>query len=191
MTKTYFTSDLHLGHKWSINYDNRPFSDVDNMDQEIIRRWNNKVQPDDIVYILGDFSWYKTDKTIEILKQLNGHKRLIKGNHDRIHDNRLRKCFDTISNYEEIKINDNLIILCHYPIPWFNKHYYGSYMFYGHVHNSTEWHEVENVKQMIIDRGQPCNMFNVGCMLWDYEPVSFEEITTQNYKIIERSNSNK
>ena len=52
----YFTSDLHFGHKNIIRYDHRPFSSVQEMDAELIRRWNNKVKDEDLVYILGDVS---------------------------------------------------------------------------------------------------------------------------------------
>ena len=53
----FVTSDLHFGHKNIIKYENRPFKDVEEMDQKLIENWNNKVGKDDTVYILGDFSW--------------------------------------------------------------------------------------------------------------------------------------
>ena len=53
--KVFFTSDLHLGHANVITYDNRPFSSVEEMDEELIRRWNAKVGKGDVVYVLGDF----------------------------------------------------------------------------------------------------------------------------------------
>lgn len=171
----YFTSDLHFGHTNVIRFDNRPFTTVEQMDEEIIKRWNKKVKADDEVYILGDISWYKDEKTCEIMNKLIGKKRLIKGNHDRISAN-LRKCFYSIDDYKEIKVDGIDVVLCHYPITFFNKHHYGSYHFYGHVHNSYEWNFVENVKRQLEELDIKDNMFNVGCMLWNYEPVSLEEI---------------
>ena len=56
-----YTSDLHFGHKNVIEFDHRPFNNVDEMDHFMIESWNSKVQPNDTVYILGDFS-YRSEK---------------------------------------------------------------------------------------------------------------------------------
>ena len=171
----YFTSDLHFGHNNIIRFDNRPFAMVEEMDGELIRRWNNKVKSDDIVYILGDISWYNSEKTCAILSRLNGQKHLIKGNHDRINGD-IKRHFCSISDYKEIKVDDKDVILCHYPITFFNKHHYGSYHLYGHVHNSHEWNFVESVKRQLEELDIKCNMFNCFCGLYDYYPVSLTEI---------------
>ena len=174
--KTFFTSDLHFGHKNIIRFDNRPFISVDEMDAAIIEKWNKKVGKNDLVYILGDISWYGDEKTCEIFDQLNGRKVLIKGNHDRVHG-KVKKYFEEITDYKEIKLESGeQVVLCHYPITFFNRHHYGAYMLYGHVHNSHEWHMVENYKFELEELDIKCNMFNVGIMLWDYEPVTFDEI---------------
>ena len=161
-----------------IRFDNRPFTSVEEMDSELIRRWNSKVGAKDVVYILGDISWYNDEKTTEIMNQLNGRKILIKGNHDRVHG-QVRHCFEEITDYKEIKLDGNHIVLCHYPIVFFNRHHYGSYMFYGHVHNSHEWNMTENYKFELQELDIKCNMFNVGTMIWNYEPVTFEEIVNK------------
>lgn len=51
----YYIADLHLGHANVIGYDNRPFADVSEMDEALIRNWNNTVTAMDTVYVLGDF----------------------------------------------------------------------------------------------------------------------------------------
>lgn len=79
----YFTSDSHLSHKNIIKYCDRPFKDVDHMDAEIIRRWNETVTPDDEVYHLGDIALGPIDKSLAKITQLNGYKIAIMGNHDR------------------------------------------------------------------------------------------------------------
>ena len=73
----YYISDLHFDHKNVIKFDNRPFSDVEEMNQALINNWNSVVQNNDTVYILGDFCWGKADRWMEILKQLKGQKVLI------------------------------------------------------------------------------------------------------------------
>lgn len=172
----FFTSDLHLGHNNVIRFDNRPFFTVKEMDETIVKNWNNKVKKNDTVYILGDVSWYGAEATYDIVNGLNGMKILIMGNHDRI-SGRLKDCFKEIVDYKEIDLPDKRhIVMCHYPIPFFNKHYYGAYMLYGHVHNSQEWIMTEEYKRMLEGIGIQCNMFNVGTMLHDYTPVTLEEI---------------
>lgn len=176
MTKTFFTSDLHLGHKNIISYDNRPFTNVKDMNSTLITNWNNTVSTEDTVYILGDFSWMSIKDTLLLLKQLNGQKHLIKGNHDRVQNKELQGCFVSITDYKELKIEEHFLVLCHYPMPFFNRHHHGAIHLYGHVHNSQEWHITENIKTQLNQLGIPCRMFNVGCMLWGYNPVTLEEI---------------
>ena len=78
----FYISDTHFGHQNIIRYDNRPFSTADEMDEVLIDRWNDVVSDEDTVYVLGDFSWHREEKTLEILDSLSGRKVLIKGNHD-------------------------------------------------------------------------------------------------------------
>lgn len=80
---TWFTSDLHLGHQNILAYARRPFVDLDEMHAEITRRWNERVEPDDVVWILGDLAMGRIDETLPICAGLTGIKVLICGNHDR------------------------------------------------------------------------------------------------------------
>ena len=80
MATIYFIADTHFSGENIIRYENRPFQNIHEMDNEIIHKWNGVVKNDDIVYILGDFGADKNEHTI--LNQLNGKKYLIKGNHD-------------------------------------------------------------------------------------------------------------
>ena len=178
----YFTSDFHLFHKNVLKFDNRPFKSVEDMHLEIIKRWNNKVTKDDIIYILGDVSFGSAKDTIDIIKQLNYKElHLIIGNHDFkiLKDKSFRDLFTEICEYKELKISDNQsIVLCHYPIPCFKNHYYGWLHLYGHTHNTWEEDIMIETKN-IINKHAPCFMWNVGIMKWDYEPVSLDEITKE------------
>lgn len=178
----YFISDLHFGHKNCLSFDARPFKTIEEHDQEIITRWNNVVGIDDDVYILGDISWHNATKTIEIFRQLNGNKHLIAGNHDKklLKNKDVQALFLEITPYKELQIDDKYgIVLCHYPIPCFNHHYYGWYHLYGHVHISFEWNMMKRVKfEMESLYDCPCKMYNVGCMIpeMDYTPKTLEQI---------------
>ena len=80
----YFISDTHFYHKKIIKYVNRPFKDVEEMNNTLINNWNKRVKHKDEVYILGDFSFGNKEQTLDLLNKLNGRKYLIKGNHDRV-----------------------------------------------------------------------------------------------------------
>ena len=173
-----YISDTHFDHANCIALDNRPFCDVDEMNAEMIRRWNAVVQPGDHTYILGDFCWKKEDRWNELLPQLNGQKTLISGNHD-IGPQKTKHFFADIKDYKQIDDNGRKIVLCHYPIPCFRNHFYGWYHLYGHVHMSFEWNMMEHDRFLFEELyTRPCQMYNVGAMLpyMDYTPRTLDEI---------------
>lgn len=188
----YFIADLHLGHTNVLKFDNRPFDNIQEHDEYMIRKWNEVVKPEDDVFILGDISWHNIDKTVEIYERLNGKLHLIIGNHDAkiIRNNKIKSLFVEICDYKELKIDDKICVLFHYPILCFNKHYYGSYHFYGHVHNSYEWVATEQYKDDLISKSdKPCNMINIGCMMpyMDYQPRTFNEIVKGYNECVENN----
>ena len=79
----WLTSDLHFGHENIIRYCDRPFADVDEMDAELVRRWNERVAPDDVVWVLGDVALGPIHRSLGLVAELAGDKRLVSGNHDR------------------------------------------------------------------------------------------------------------
>ena len=83
----YLTSDLHFGHKNIIKLTNRPFSDVHEMNETLIKNWNNTIKPQDTIYILGDLCFKMSlEESHKIIQRLNGKKVLIRGNHDKQYD---------------------------------------------------------------------------------------------------------
>lgn len=91
--------------------------------------------------------------------------------------------FVKVTEYLEVKDNGRTVILCHYPIPCFKNHFYGSFHLYGHVHNSFEWNMMEHDKYLMEELyTTPCQMFNVGAMMpWmDYTPRTLDEIIAAN-----------
>lgn len=181
MGQTFYIADLHFGHKNILAYDNRKFPSVEAHDAALIEKWNSAVGSNDEVWILGDVSWLNVTPTIEILKQLKGIKKLCVGNHDKalLKNELFRNQFAEITNYKEICFEKNGVVLCHYPIPCFNNHYYGWVHLYGHVHNSFEWKMMEQVKyEMEALYDKPCEMYNVGCMMpyMDFTPRPLEYV---------------
>src|SRR3990167_8010996 len=125
----WFTSDTHYWHKNIINYCNRPVGSIEEMNKFLIARYNEKVQPDDEVWHLGDFAFCGRDKAIEILEQLNGHIHLVRGNHDGSLVNKIAPMFEEVLDYKLLKVHLNYeaddgetvqyhqpIVLCHFPI---------------------------------------------------------------------------
>lgn len=179
MGKKFYISDWHYGHKNVLGFDNRPFISIEQMNEELIRRWNSVVSAGDLVYILGDMFWCTPKIAAPIMEQLNGQKILVKGNHDRWHDSKFDKLFVKIDEYMEIEDEGRNVVLCHYPIPCFKNHFYGWIHLYGHVHNSFEWNMMEHQRflmEELYDR--QCDMINVGAMMpWiDYTPRTLDEI---------------
>ena len=78
----FFTADPHFGHANIIKYCQRPFANVEEMDRVLTERWNAKIGSDDDVWILGDLTMRSGATALNYLRQLNGHKHLILGNHD-------------------------------------------------------------------------------------------------------------
>lgn len=82
----WFTSDTHFGHHNILKFLSpdgtlmRPFESVEEMDETMVQRWNEVVKPSDHIYHLGDVAMYR--RCLKIVQRLNGHKRLIFGNHD-------------------------------------------------------------------------------------------------------------
>lgn len=178
--KNLYIADWHYGHKNILAYDNRPFRTVEEMNQVLTDGWNAEVKPEDTVYVLGDMFWCKPSEAVAVLKQLNGHKTLIKGNHDRVGNRDFDKCFDKIADYLEIDDKGRKVVLCHYPIPCFKNHFRGWYHLYGHVHDSFE-HNMMLHNRFLMEElyGHQCKMYNVGAMMpyMQYTPRSLDIIT--------------
>lgn len=138
------TSDLHFGHKKILEFapKTRPFASIDEMDEALIKEWNEKVGEYDYIIILGDFSFYGEQKTKEILARLNGKKIFVLGNHDKVLRFHLSaqdlQTFNIVGMYDylEITVDGHVVCLSHYPMITWNRRHYGSIQFFGHCHGS-------------------------------------------------------
>lgn len=117
---TWFTSDTHFHHKKILDFENRPYATVEVMTEDMINKWNEQVDENDIVYHLGDFCLGDYDQTVNILQRLNGKIRLIKGNHDYSKTWSKINKLDLLDEYHEvgteIKHNKHSMWLTHYPM---------------------------------------------------------------------------
>ena len=178
----YYISDTHFGHENIIKHDAnngcKQFSSIEEHDNLIIENWNRVVTPQDNIYILGDFSWLYARETEELIKKLNGVKFLIKGNHDRwCKDGACKKLFQGIYDYKTIQDGDKMVVMSHYPIMFYQSQHRGSILLYGHVHQTREEKLFQDACKHISDTTDiPMNCYNVGCMLWDYTPVTLNQI---------------
>ena len=181
----FYISDLHIGHANVVRFDNRPFADVNEMNNKIIENWNARVRTDDMVYILGDFIWAKESDWPFFVGPLAGNKVLIRGNHDpRQFSNTTKRMFQEITNLKEIKDDGRHVVMCHYPMPFFRAGFAPTaYMLYGHVHQTLEYEYLLNLRKMVkansTGYGTPSgNFINVGCMMpyMDYTPRTLDEI---------------
>lgn len=74
----YFISDTHFWHNSIISYCHRPFSSIEDMNEKLIKNWNDTVKPEDKVYFLGDFCLSNSERTRDVLNRLNGYKIIVK-----------------------------------------------------------------------------------------------------------------
>lgn len=139
-TMIYFTSDLHFYHDNIIRHTNRPYHGFEEMNKALVRNWNQRVNPQDEVYILGDVTMKGPAYAAGMLGQLKGRKYLIRGNHDNFMDSREfdLSVFGWIKDYHELTWQNQKFILFHYPIEEWNGYFCGTIQLHGHQHNHLE-----------------------------------------------------
>ena len=112
-TKIFFTADWHLGHKACLGFDNRPFTDIEHMERVIIKRFNSRVDPTDVIYFLGDLG--RDFK--KVVHKLNGNKILVPGNHDQIGMYAAYDMgFSAVTYSGSFKLGKNLVTYSHCPL---------------------------------------------------------------------------
>lgn len=131
MRKIWFTSDTHFGHAGIIKHCLRPFEGVEEMDAEIIERWNHTVAPNDDVWHLGDVSFRKDPG--HYLAQLNGHIHIVLGNHDE--PSKLAKTRAAwVGEVKYLRADGQRLFLSHYAHRVWKNSVHGSYHLFGHSH---------------------------------------------------------
>lgn len=159
----FLISDTHFSHTNIIKYCNRPFKDVEEMNEIIINKWNSVVKENDIVYHLGDFALYNAELK-KLVNRLNGKIYLIRGNHDRktvtFYNNAGLEVLPTQTKLDKYKL-----ILSHRPL--MNNQIPNGYInVHGHIHNSELDQEKFNINNHIC----------VSVEMIDYKPIKIKEI---------------
>jgi len=144
MNKIFFISDTHFGDTEIIKYENWPFEDPNSYIKEFTKKWNNTVDKNDVVYHLGDVAENMDETCLKnIICQLNGHKYLVLGNHDKAYDAKYFYNVGFEKIYDLPVILDGFYILSHEPlymttnIPYVN--------IFGHVHGNPMYKTVSSV----------------------------------------------
>ncbi len=186
--KIWFTSDCHYFHTNVLKYCSRPYQNIEEMNEDLIRQHNKVVGPNDIVYNLGDFTFKGVKGAVSILKQLNGRHRFIRGNHDdwlfdneqkgiqairEVHDELLRQGshkgkVEWIKDYYEFKNNGHLYCLMHFAFYTWHHAYKGSFNLYGHTH--------ANIEHLIRGRQMDVGVDNAYKLFGEYRPMSITEV---------------
>lgn len=130
----FFTSDEHYDHKNIIKYTSRPFENVEEMNEELIKRNNKIVSPNDIVIHAGDFCWAKTyQEAQKHIDRLNGNHVFLLGSHD--------KWLKGKSRWQvvwERMIEGQFIVVYHYCLRVWARSHYNSWHLYGHSHGHLD-----------------------------------------------------
>jgi len=176
----FFTADQHFQHKNIIEFCNRPFKTVREMDHVLVSNWNAKVGEEDIIFVLGDFCWGSNKSWSYLLQNLNGKKYLIIGNHDKNVSHRHWVEIDHIMNLfiHDPEIDDGQrITLCHYPmLSWYQSHR-GAWQLYGHLHGKLTNNNLGDGKYDIKNK-VICRQLDVGVDPHNFTPLSYEEVKT-------------
>lgn len=165
MSNIFFTSDTHFGHANIIKYCGRPYKTARDMDEGLIKNWNDTVRPDDLVYHLGDFS-FQSDQYVH---RLNGKIILVKGNHD---NGKYSRLFEGVVEFVPMKIAEFNCFLIHTPIDPSGQYKKGrepdftildryDFVICGHVH----------------EKWKTCGKnINVGVDIWG-KPIHIDDLT--------------
>lgn len=191
MSTTWYTSDLHLGHRRIVELSHRPFASTEEHDQHFVDLWKSTIKSDDIVWILGDLSIESTWKyALDLLEPLAGRKRLVTGNHDQAWTGKpdfmkymkdYLRVFEIVTPWARTKINGNKVNLSHFP-------YVGDHtresrfdmyrlplsdrsIIHGHTHST------EKVSDVVMPPNETyVKQIHVGVDSWNYQFVTMNEV---------------
>jgi calcineurin-like phosphoesterase family protein len=173
MPSVFLVSDTHFGHAGVCRFMRsdgvtklRPWDNPEEMDEAMVKAWNERVKPTDKVYHLGDVVINR--KALKTLGRLNGDKVLIRGNHDIFRDDEYREYFRELRAYHVM----NGMILSHIPIHVDSLGRFGVNI-HGHLHaNRVMWYDQFECKDVLDPR------YHCVCVEQtpDFAPILFEDV---------------
>ena len=218
MSNAYYTADLHLGHtnigcnesKWPNPDDVRmEFDTIEEHDSTLINLINRDVQINDILYILGDFTFKNLIPMNDYLGRIVCENIIfIPGNHDK-HLNNLMKShriwdgadimkilpeqnlihfakLKRISPFVDVTINSKKIVMCHYPIGSWHHYNKGTWNLHGHCHNK---YKLTHSYQLDV------GVDSAKVLLGEYRPFSFHELldimSNKSIKLVDQHNNER
>lgn len=171
MSNIFLISDTHFSHKGIVNFlradgvtKERPWNNIEEMDEALVKNWNSVVSPKDKVYHLGDVCINRS--ALKILSRLNGEKRLIKGNHDVFRVEEYAEYFKDIRAVHTL----NEFILSHIPLHPTHVMERWKGNIHGHLHSSSV-----QMYQSAFDYVKDPRYLCVSVEQINYTPISFEE----------------
>ena len=179
MPSVFLISDTHFGHTGVCKFTRndgvtklRPWTDPDEMDEEMVKRWNETVRPNDKVYHLGDVVINR--KALKTLHRLNGDKVLIRGNHDIFRDEEYREHFRELRAYHVM----NGMILSHIPVHEESLGRFGVNI-HGHLHanrvKKPRGYDVKTGTMLYSDEVDV--RYHCVCVeQTDFKPILFEDV---------------
>jgi calcineurin-like phosphoesterase family protein len=180
MPSVFLVSDTHFGHTGVCRFTRndgvtklRPWDDAEEMDEAMVRAWNERVRPTDKVYHLGDVVINR--KALGIMSRLNGDKVLIRGNHDIFRDDEYRKHFRELRAYHVM----NGMILSHIPIHEESLGRFGVNI-HGHLHANRVMKHVETLHEFTTRGSRHYIDVRYHCVCVeqtpDFAPILFEDV---------------
>jgi len=179
-----FYADPHFGHAKILDYEKRPFADVEEMNRELIARYNSMMGTVQTCLWAGDAFLMPFDEAKKVMDRLNGKKALLLGNHDRSAKRMAELGFTVVTGELVLYMGGRTVRVSHYPY-WtgeadrhgrdkklspeevekykalYPKRVKGEVLVHGHTHGKKRRHE---------------NMINIGVDAWDFRPVRWREV---------------
>ena len=166
--RIFIIADTHFGDENIRLYEERPFQNTEEMDREMIRRWNETVTDSDLIYHLGDFCSQGEDRCRVLLSQLKGRKFLVMGNHDLYLSPQKWRELGFEQCYDLPVILKGFFMLSHEPLYICRSMPYAN--LFGHVHNNPTYCSVSSRSACVsVER-------------IDYRPILLEELRSQLLK---------
>ena len=182
MPSVFLVSDTHFGHEKTCTVFKRadgsplrPFNSAEEMDEAMVKAWNDRVRPNDKVYHLGDVVINR--RALPILDRLNGDKVLIRGNHDIFKDEDYTPYFRSLRGYHVM----NGLILSHIPIHSESLGRFGTNI-HGHLHADRVMRPVRTLEEFVTHGCKTIDdRYHCVCVeqLPDFAPILFEDVVAR------------